>query len=423
MEQRFLKSDATVGGGDTGRVGYVLKVFPRVSETFVINEVLALESFEQPVSVFSLHHPAESVAHGILDRLQAPVHYVEDVEADEDYVAAARRWLTRRLEVDRRKRDLYLPRKYVRLALGLARLGLASRVEHFHAHFASRSGHVALLAANLAGISYSITAHAKDIYHSDVDLDVLRWKIRHAKFVATVTDYNLRYLKAVLGDDYETAKKVIRIYNGVELSRVHSDLPASSGPPLLLGIGRLVEKKGFDVLIDACRILRDAGSTFRCEIVGGGDLECVLSRQIANLDLSDVVTLRGSLTTEQVALRLREAAVVTLPCVVGGDGNVDALPTVLLEAMAAGRALVSTRVSGVPEIVEHECNGLLVEPGDASSLASALAALPAHPERAAEMGRHGRRLAAEKFDLYKNASGVRDLMLADSPPATGVAGG
>jgi glycosyltransferase involved in cell wall biosynthesis len=382
-----------------------------VSETFVINEILAIESFDQPVSIFSLHHPPAQVAHGILEKVRAPLYYVEDIEADEEEVAKARRWLGRSFGIEREERDRYLPRKYVRLALGLARLGVESGIGHFHAHFASRSGHVTALAARLIGVPYSITAHAKDIYHCDVDQELLRWKIAHAKFVVTVTDYNLRHLRTALNGDATAKEKVVRVYNGVDLSRFDASPGEPKDEPVLLAIGRLVEKKGFHVLVDACRQLLDRGYRFRCEIIGGGDLESELRAQIADRKIDDVVTLAGSMTTEAVSTRLRDAAVVVLPCIVGGDGNVDALPTVLLEAMATGRPLVSTRLSGIPEIVEHERNGLLVEPGEVTALADALARLLDDPERAVEMGRAGRALAQERFDLYKNAAEVRARIL------------
>ncbi len=416
-ERRFFKADGKRSAD--GRIGYVLKVFPRVSETFVINEILALESFGQPLSIFSLHHPPTQVSHGILDKVQAPLHYVEDLETDEDEVSKARRWLARSFEIDRDERERYLPRKYVRLALGLARVGIDSGVGHFHAHFASRSGHVSVLAARLAGCTYSITAHAKDIYHCDVDEDLLRWKIARSKFVATVTEYNLRHLHEVLAGDCAAKEKVVRVYNGVDLPRFDASAVAPSEEPLLLGIGRLVEKKGFHLLIDACRDLRDRGYRFHCEIVGGGELEQALREQIERRDLSATITLAGSLTTEQVSDRLRNAAAVVLPCIVGGDGNVDALPTVLLEAMATGRPLVSTRLSGIPEIIEHERNGLLVEPGDTTALADAMAQLLDDPDRATEMGRVGRLMAEDKFDLYQNAALVRDRMLARPVPGGG----
>lgn len=412
-------------------LAYVAKVFPRTSETFVINELRALEELGENPVVFSLHHNPAAVSHAILGELRAPVEYVEDVEVDDRDVRGAAERLACELAIPERERGRMLPRKYVRLAVALAGLAARHGVRHLHAHFASRSGHVAALAATLMGTGYSITAHAKDIYHRDVDRDLLAWKIRHARFVVTVTDFNHRHLLELLGrsDELggersgerggERSGSVVRLYNGVDLDRFNvppldagtsrADVQATSEAPLeksprIVSIGRLVEKKGFGILLDACATLKARGVVFGCEIIGGGDLEPALRQRIGELDLGGHVTLAGSLTTEAVAERLRDATVVALPCIVGGDGNVDALPTALLEGMACGLPLVSTRLSGIPEIVVEGENGLLVGPGDADALADALQAILADPARAAAMGRAGRARAEQLFDLRRNVA-------------------
>ncbi len=408
------KAERAWGGAAGGpRVGYVLKVFPRVSETFVINELRALEALGERPLVFSLHHnPDGAVRHGILAALKAPVTYVEDRLPDEQEVGRLRKRLARELGVSAELRDRILPRKYVRLAMALAALAERCGIEHFHAHFASRAAHVAALAAALRGIGYSVTAHAKDIYHEEVDREVLRWKIERARFVVTVTDYNVRYLRRLVGDGGEAAAKIVRVYNGVDLGRfTPAEFPRQQ-TPLVLGVGRLVEKKGFHVLLEACRLLADRGVKMRCELIGDGAERPALEEQRERLRLADIVTLRGSLTTEEVGERLRKAYLVALPCVVARDGNVDALPTVLLEAMACGRPVVSTRLSGIPEIVEDGRTGRLVAPGSAVELADALAELLSDPSRAAAMGRAGRARVERLFDLHRNAARIRDMFRA-----------
>ncbi len=392
-----------------GRIGYVLKVFPRVSETFVINEIRALEGLGEEPCVFSLHHGDGAVPHRILHELRSPVLHVEDNLPPDDEVGRARRQLERQLAVDAVQAEV-LPRKYVRLALSLATTMRARGVGHLHAHFASRAGHVAALAAALAGCEYSMTAHAKDIFHRDVDQTLLRWKIAGARFVVTVTDYNRRYLQRLVADIPGAADKVVRIYNGVDLGRFRPEAPRATSRPLLLGIGRLVEKKGFAVLVEACRLLRARGHDFRCEIIGGGPDEAALRDRIAAAELHGIVTLRGVMPTEHVAETLGAATAVVLPCVVGQDGNVDALPTVLLEAAAAGCAAVSTLLSGIPEIVADGETGLLVPPGDAPALAGALAVVLEDPERARAMGRAGRRRAERLFDLHANVAQLQRLL-------------
>jgi glycosyltransferase involved in cell wall biosynthesis len=402
----MAKHDTATGA----TIGYVLKVFPRISETFVINEMLAMESFGEKLCVLALHRPPAPVRHATLRELRAPVSYADDVEIEEVDIGRARRRLAKHFAIAPTDMQRFLPRKYVRLALALAKLASERDVGHLHAHFASRSGHVAALAAVLLECPYSITAHAKDIYHDEVDPDVLRWKIRHAKFVATVTEYNRSHLERLVASIPGAQDKVVRVYNGVNLARFAPTPARETATPLLLGIGRLVEKKGFEHLIAACGLLVERGRRFRCEIIGGGERTEQLGESIARLGLADVVELQGVLPTEKVMGRLRDAFVLVLPCIVGEDGNVDALPTVIIEAMATARAVVSTRLSGIPEMVVNGETGLLVEPADAAALAGAIAALLDEPERAHAMGRAGRRRAEELFDLFVNARVIRDLI-------------
>ncbi len=403
------------GGTRNGRlltVAYVLKVFPRLSETFVINEIRAIEAMGIRVVIYSLHRPQEVVDHGILRDIEAPIHYVDDEEMPSDEsVRLALRKLERLLGLDDQLRRSVLPRKYVRLALALRELIAGAGVDHIHAHFASRAGHVTAIVGTMTGVPYSITAHAKDIYHEDVDRNVLVWQLAAARFVITVTDFNRRYLRDLLGP--EAGARVRRVYNGVDLSRFDVVPYESAEAGRILGVGRLVEKKGFDVLVEACRILRDRGCRFFCEIVGGGAEESALRAQVNGAGLSGRVLLTGALPTEDVAGKMALASVVVLPCVAGRDGNVDALPTVLLEAMARGRPVISTRLSGIPEIVEDGETGILVEPRDAAALADALERVLEDRAGGSRMGAGGRARAERLFDLTSNASEVgRELLLS-----------
>ncbi len=403
-----------------GTLGYVLKVFPRLSETFVINEIRALEASGEQVCVFSLHAPEAAVPHRILQELRCPVFVVDRTDVPSDAaIVGTRKRLERQLPQEPTLRAKLLPRKYVSLAMRLAGLAAQQHVVRLHAHFASRAGHVAALAAALCGCPYSITAHAKDIYHSDVDQELLRWKIAGAACVVTVTDFNQHHLRTLVADIPGAPEKIFRLYNGVDLNRFGvSDSPPRPRP-LIVAVGRLVEKKGFAVLIEACRRLRAHAQEFDCEIIGGGPEEEALRIQIAHAGLEETVALRGVLPTEEVAARLQAATVVVLPCIVGQDGNVDALPTVLLEAMASGRPVVSTRLSGIPEIVADGRTGLLVPPGDPAALAEALAAILNDPARGHALGRAGRRRAEERFDLAANVLRLRTLFR--SIPAPGAA--
>lgn len=237
--------------------------------------------------------------------------------------------------------------------------------------------------------------------------------MRRARFVVTVTEFNRRYLTTLLGDA-TAARKIVRLYNGVDLDRFHPN-GARPQPPLFVGIGRLIEKKGFSYLLDACAQLQRRGYSFGCDIIGEGDDKATLQEQIDNLGLSTVVHLRGALSTEDVARELRQSSALVLPCVVGADGNVDALPTVMLEAMASGCPVVSTAVSGIPEIVVEGETGFLVPERDATALATAMAKLLDDPAAIRSMGDAGRTRAGELFNLERNVRRLRDLFVGATP--------
>jgi colanic acid/amylovoran biosynthesis glycosyltransferase len=396
-----------------GRLGYVVKVFPRLSETFVINEIRELERQGEKVSIFSLHAPTDTVAHHVLSDLQASVTRVDALpEPSDAECREASATLSRYLAEWPSLRDRLLPRKYVKLAIQLAHAARTVPLTRLHAHFASRATHVAMLAGLLLGRRFSFTAHAKDIYHEEVDRDVLRVKMRMADLVVTVTDYNRAALLAV-GDGIEgLERKIVRSYNGVDLSLFRPAVEEKRSCRIL-GVGRLVEKKGFPTLIRACAMLRERGVTASCELIGSGVQEARLREMITDLGLDQIVVLRGGLPLEEVAHEIRTASVVVLPCMVASDGNVDALPTVLLEAMASGVPVVSSAISGIPEIVVEGETGHLVPPGDVVALADAIERILEDPGAADRLGRAGRRRAEQLFDLHASVARLRELLLRE----------
>jgi glycosyltransferase involved in cell wall biosynthesis len=397
-------------------VGYVLKVFPRLSETFVINEMLELERQGTRLHVFSLHAPPADVPHAILRQLRAEVVIVDALESPSARACdAAVSALAPRLGAPAEHLTRLLPRKYVRLALQLQAAMRTHPVDALHAHFASRATHVSMLVSALSEVPYSFTAHAKDIYHRDVDTEVLRTAIARARLVVTVSRFNRRRLLEVAAGLPGVDHKIRRLYNGVDLTAFRVGDPPGPGVPRLLAVGRLVEKKGFPVLIDACARLHHDGVPFACDIVGSGDWEPRLRQQIHDRGVEGVVTLRGGLPLERVADEMQRAHAVVLPCVVAADGNVDALPTVLLEAMACGRPVISTDLSGIPEIVAHEETGFVVPAGDADALARAIRAVLQDDALAARFGRAARARAERLFDLRTNVAHLRQWLLSGAP--------
>lgn len=393
-------------------IAYVLKMYPRFSETFILSEILELERQGVEVRIFSLKKPDDGRFHADLARVRASVTYLP-----ESPLLAWRAYLRQHREVYGWCRGRYL--RVLWHTLKRRRAGALKRllqagyiapilrregITHVHAHFASSATSVAHFLHRLAGTGYSFTAHAKDIYIDTVNADVLERKLRAARFAVTVSDYNREHLRGLAGGD-----RVVRIYNGLDLEQFRPNGTAPADPPLVLGVGRLVEKKGFADLIRACALLRAEGRRFQCWIVGKGPLEADLRRLIADLDLGDTVELAGPQPREALLRLYPRAAVVAAPCVIGADGNRDGLPTVLIEALALGVPVISTDVTGIPELVEDGQTGFLIPQHDPAALAGAIRRCLDDPAAARALARAGRERVEQQFDLRTNVAQLREL--------------
>ena len=402
------------------RVGYVLKRYPRYSETFVVNEILALEQTGLAISIFSLRTPEDGHFQDAISRVRAPVayHVASGLRGDDFWRALsdASAWID---DIEDRLRaargmDVRHVFQALRIACDVRRLGIA----HLHSHFATEATDVVRLAAWFASVPYSFTAHAKDIFHESVDAAALVSKMRGAAAIVTVSDYNARFLRSLPG---APAKRIVRIYNGLPLEEFAFTEPADR-PRRIVSVGRLVEKKGFSVLIEACLQLRAAGVEHRCEIIGGGHLEDALRAQIRAGGLEDTIELLGPLPRRAVIERVQNAAVLAAPCVTGADGNRDGLPTVVLEAMALGTPCVATSVTGLPEIVRDGQTGLLIPEGRAEPLASAIECLLDDAPLRVRLARSARRQVEASFDMRSNIGALRRLFgaeLDETPLAAG----
>ena len=394
------------------RVAYILKMIPRFSETFILSEILELERAGVEVQVFSLKTPNDGRVHADVARVKAPVTYLE-IESWKD----ALKFLRPHLQVARWNPGRYL--KMVSRVVRRRRWGAAKRflqagaiapelkaagITHVHAHFASSATSVSYYLNQLMDMSYSFTAHAKDIYLDTVAEDSLSRKMNNARFVVTVSDYNEAHLATVA-----PGAPVTRIYNGLDLNQFAPNGTHPDATPLVLAVGRLVEKKGFDDLIRAAAILKKKGLAFQCKIVGTGSEEGKLRGLIQDLDVQDMVTLTGPMPREELVGLYPRASVFVAPCVVGSDGNRDGLPTVLIEAMALRVPVISTPVTGIPEIVHDGETGQLVSPNNPEELALAIEQTLQDRERAVEMAQAGRKLVESEFDLRRNVSQLREL--------------
>lgn len=396
------------------RIGYVLKRYPRYSETFIVTEILAHEAAGLEIEIFSLRPPEDTHFQDAIARVRAPVHYLSaaGMKALDFWTALEQAgqvlpgvWAALEAaqgeEVDQ-----------VLQAIILARQVRLKGIGHLHAHFATSATSVARLAARFAGVPYSFTAHAKDIFHESVQPSDMRRKLNDAAAVITVSDYNMAYLRQTYGP---AAAHIQRIYNSLDLEQFPYRAPHDR-PPRIMAVGRLVEKKGFADLIEACAILAGRGCPFSCQIIGVGELEASLQTHIERLGLQARVELMGPRPQSEVIKHIQSAAVLAAPCVVGQDNNRDGLPTVLLEAMALGTSCISTDVTGIPEVLRDEETGLRVPQHDPAALAAALERLLADASLRVRLAAQARRLIEAEFDSQRNTAQLRAIFQAAMRP-------
>ncbi|MFQ5682641.1 MAG: glycosyltransferase [Candidatus Binatia bacterium] len=398
------------------RIGYLLKAYPKISETFILNEILALEEQGTALRIFALEQPTETVAHRLTSKVRAEVIYLSAprwqalisvlkahctlfVQNPGRYFGALR-FLLRRQEGGGYK-------DFLQAGL-LAWVAKREGVTLLHVHFANRPASVAEITRLLTGLPYGITAHAKDIYLSPPT--VLDRKMRCARYVITCTEYNRRYLQKLSTNTVP----IYRVYHGLDGRRFHSGGARTPEdglqPPTILSVGRFREKKGFSCLLQACQLLKSKGYHFRCQIVGYGPLQAHLEQLIAALGLGEAVVMLGRLTQDRLLELYRQATLFVLPCQIAENGDRDGIPNVLIEAMAMELPVVSTNVSGIPELVDHMQTGLLVPPRNPTALATTLAFLFDRPRVRHELGRAGRQKVCREFSSAHNTARVKALL-------------
>ncbi len=369
---------------------YVFKRFPMFAQTFVAREVEGMARHGCEPLVYSLQRPEDAVRQEGFAALEKRVQAVPSgAQLSADVLAAgisgrlpaatffSGRWMGKGV---RRRRE----------ALWLGPRLRSAGVRHVHTHFIGPSACTAWWLRRDFGIGYSITAHANDFLSDKEEAPGNRTLVEDADFVVAVSDFSRRLLAEMF-----PRAQIVRVYNGMLLEGFPP--PAPSSPPILVSVGRLVEKKGFADLIEACRLLKGKGIAVRCKIIGEGPLREDLEKRIAEAGLADTVELAGPRSQPEIRAALAEATAFVLPCVEEKSGGMDILPTVITEAMAARLPVVSTRLAGIPEMVIDGKTGFLVSPGDAAAVADAVQKLLANPDEARSMGAAGRRHAESVF--------------------------
>jgi len=388
-------------------LAYLFERFPSFTQTFCVREIEGLRKLGVEPRLFSIRSIDDEPSPGPGEDLKRDVTYlphdiVRDAvggSGDSAFRKAKRQYLILK---ERPQKQTDFRRVYE--AIWLGPILKAADVTHVHTHFAGIGARTAFHLKRLFGITYSFTAHANDIFRHEARLPVqLKDLLREAKFVVTVSDFSRRLLAERFPD---REKDIHLVYNGIAPERFVERLSPRQ-PAVVASVGRYIEKKGFDDLVRACELASDRD--FHCEIIGYGPLEEPLSRQISELGLTSRVELTGAKPEEEVEQALRTASVFALPCVKASDGGMDNLPTVIMEAMAVGLPVVSTRIAGVPEMVEQGVTGYLVDEKSPKPLADAICRLLDDPALAAKMGGAGREYARSRFSLDVTTARLRDL--------------
>ncbi|RMH02152.1 MAG: colanic acid biosynthesis glycosyltransferase WcaL [Chloroflexi bacterium] len=423
---------------NTPYVAYIMKGYPRISETFILNEIYRLEQMGVKLHIFSAKRSQETRQHAVVSRIQANVTYLPLTTSISDVSFSRWMWINlphywrahwallrqRPLAYVRTLAEaIYRTVKYRRRRFGrfkkviikeflqagyIARQVIADgRIRHLHGHFCHGSTTITMFTSLLSGIPYSFTAHAKDIYLRRLNPgDLLQVKIRQAQFVATCTDYNRQHLERLCPD----GAPVYTVYHGLDTEMFVPQKRPSASPPIILAVGRFVRKKGFPYLIEACHLLRQAGISFACHIVGEeGEDSPIVQQRIQELGLADVVHIHRAVTQQELREIYGRCTLFVLPCRVVENGDRDGIPNVLAEAMAVGIPVISTTVSGIPELVDDGQNGLLVPPEDAQALANSIRYLLTHPEQAAKLGENARQKICQMFDVRQTTVRLKSL--------------
>ena len=399
-------------------VAYVMSRFPKVSETFILSEIVELERLGLRVEVFPLLREEQDVRHPEAHALAERAHYTN--VASRAVLSAQLFWLLRRprayvatwvrailgnLRVPEfLLRTLYVVPKAAYFARRMHGLGAT----HVHAHYATHPALAAYVIRRLTGLPYSFTAHAHDIF---VKRPMLAEKMKEASFVVTVSEHNRTLLRDLYG---EPAEKVAVIHCGVDLTLFRPEAARRSARPFtLLCVASLEEYKGHLYLLAACRELRTKRLDFRCLLVGDGEDRSRIEAEIERHGLRDVVTLLGHQPRGRVSELMAEADVLVLPSITTKEGKKEGLPVVLMEALACELPVIATEISGVPELIEDGTTGLLVPERDAAALAAAVLLIHRNADLRRRLGAAGRDKVLRSFDVRRTTATLHALLVRD----------
>jgi colanic acid/amylovoran biosynthesis glycosyltransferase len=403
-----------------GEVVYLLFRFPNLTETFVAEEIRHVQKLGTKVRLFSLLRPRKELVHPVSAELLPLVRYAPELYSP-SILWAQLHFL------------LKTPTKYLgalgvllgepvssfslvirRLVIFFKAVWIARQLEHssvqlVHTHFAWLSAAACMVVHHLLGLPFTATAHAFDIYSPRNDL--LRLTARSANRLVTISEYNKQAILDLLAKtNGKRAAPIDVIHCGIDLSSFRpSGEKAASSAFEIVSVGRMIETKGHEYLIQACALLNARGFDFRCTVVGGGYRKPSLEALVRELCLEDRVHLVGTRSQSWVRDRLAQSDMFALACVVAGAGERDGIPVSIMEALAMELPVVSTPVSGIPELIQHEHTGLLVPERDADALAGAIARLIGDEDLRRRLARNGRALVQREYDISQTARQMVEL--------------
>lgn len=395
------------------RVVYVVSLFPCWSETFIVREIAALIESGVDVRVLSLKPASEDLVHDDAAALLGRVRHPGSALAAG--VAALRTAAARpvvlagvlaRIFADSWRSPRVLAKSLAALLRGLEHVAWLRTFDPslIHAHWATYPSTAAWALGRLLDKPFGFTCHAHDIF---TERQLLARKIGEAALAVTISRYNVEWLREHVAGD--AARRLKVVHCGVDMAHAPWQ-PDEREDNLILAVGRLDPIKGFDTLVAAMSLLRERGVDARCRLIGSGPLETALREQARRQGVADRIEFAGAQPQAVVRRWMREAAVFALPSQVAVDGNRDGIPVALMEAMASGCTAVSTRVSGIPELIEDGVGGLLVEAGDADALAGALQCLLGDASLRRRLAAGARERVEREFDARIEAARLRDHM-------------
>jgi colanic acid/amylovoran biosynthesis glycosyltransferase len=401
------------------KVAYVVSRFPQVSETFIVRELTQVDGEGVEVTLLSLFPPRQPFVHPEAKPWLSRVRRISPIQAG----MGCAWWMTRRPSVlprcafalawANRRRPSAMIRSLVTVALaaGHARELRGTGVDHIHAHFATYPAIAAWVCAKLVNVTYSITAHAHDLF---VDQSYLEIVMADARFVVVISEFNRAFLAPYVAKSHTPVQLV---HCGVDPAayRFRPHAPAEEGSIDVLCVASLEEYKGHRVLLEALASGDEVAARVRLRLVGSGPLEHEIRASVDRLGLGERVQLLGSRSEAEVASMLEDADLFVLPSIVAGDGQMEGIPVALMEALASGLPAIASRLSGIPELVQDGVTGVLVEPADVGELVAAFRSVLSDPQATRARAEAGRALVEREFNVSHSAQQMRALFLA--PPS------